>query len=388
MRLGVIGDMAHYRDSAGRLYALAPLVGQLEQWARFFDVVELCGVLHAGAPPPGFAPYRSGNFVLSPLRGGGGSTLRTKLGLVPLALHWWLRTRAVARRSDAVHLRCPCNVGLVALASTRGVVRLRYAHYAGVWREYANEPRSYRWQRRHLDQRFEGPVTVYDSHPDRPNLVPIFSPSLTASDLSALAPVIVGKLARVPATAPLRIVTVGRLSENKNQAAIIRAIGILRRRGIAVTLDVVGEGPLRTALEVLAREDGVADAVHFRGAVDHDAVLHQLADSDFNVLATHQEGYGKVLLEGMAAGAVPIFGDSPMAAEIAGDGRRGVVLGDLEPESIARSICDLVADPERWNGMILEGRDYSSRMTLEAFGDRIGCMLRQYWNLDTSQQEV
>lgn len=380
MKLAVIGDTLHHVDTEGRLCALAGVVAQLDQWAALFDEVELCAVLEPGPPPPGFAPYQSQNIRMTPVKRGGGSTVQAKVGLLPLAAHWWRVTREVARRNDAVHLRCPCNVTLVALYATRGVVRNRYAHYAGIWRGYAEEPWSYRWHRRVLERHFDGPVTVYSDAPAREHLVPFFSPSLSSAQWEGLADVVASKVRKVDAgMSPLRLATVGRLSANKNQAQVIEAVARLRREGRDVMLDVVGDGPMRDALVALAGELGVAERVTFHGPVEHERVLEIMSAAHMNVLATRQEGYGKVLLEGMAAGAVPVFGDSPLAGEISGNGRRGTVLPDVDAATIASAVAALADDSARWMAMVTAGREYTETATLEAFRERVADMLATHW---------
>ncbi|MFM7509625.1 MAG: hypothetical protein ACKO5A_08765, partial [Actinomycetota bacterium] len=141
MKLAVIGDTQHYRDEQGRLCALEPVVNQLDRWAELFDEVVLCAPLDPGPPPAGFAPYGAANVRIEPLRKAGGNTALAKLGLLPRLVPWTVATRRVARQVDAVHLRCPCNIGMVAIFSTWKAVRYRYALYAGVWHSYVGEPR-------------------------------------------------------------------------------------------------------------------------------------------------------------------------------------------------------------------------------------------------------
>ena len=183
LRLAVIGDTQHYRDEQGRLCALEPVVNQLDRWAELFDELVLCAPLDPGPPPAGFAPYgahehphpadqqgrrqhaaRQGRHDPQPGPVGSG------------------RPGKVARSVDAIHLRSPCNIAMVAILSTLGTRRLRYAMYAGVWQSYQGQPLSYRIQRWLLSRRwFGGPVSVYaDRDPARPHLEPFFSPSYSS----------------------------------------------------------------------------------------------------------------------------------------------------------------------------------------------------------------
>lgn len=389
MRIAVIGDTEHYRDERGQLCALEPTANQLDRWADLFDEVVICAPLLTGPVPPGFAPYRSTNLTIEPLRSGGGNDLVAKLGLLLRVLPWAIVTRRVARRVDAVHLRCPCNIGLVALFSTWKAGCLRYAIYAGVWHDYAGEPRFFRLQRRLLATRwFGGPVSVYaDRDPQRPHLEPFFSPSYSNGEIDAATPGVEQNLARIrdPQTeGPWRLVTVGRLTENKNQQTIVRATARVVDKGIDVTLDIYGDGPLRSRLESLVAELGVGDVVTFRGSVDHGEVMAAFRRADLNLLSTRQEGFGKVLLEGMVHGVVPIFGESPVAGEISGHGRRGIVVPPDDDERMAQAIIDLTHDRETWESMVLDARRYASTMTLESFQERVVDMLRRQWGVEST----
>lgn len=83
------------------------------------------------------------------------------------------------------------------------------------------------------------------------------------------------------ASAPSRlvdVVSVGRLVEKKGFDLLLRAVAQASRDlARPITTTIVGDGPDRAALEQLASELGVADAVRFLGALEHDAALAQIA---------------------------------------------------------------------------------------------------------------
>jgi glycosyltransferase involved in cell wall biosynthesis len=94
---------------------------------------------------------------------------------------------------------------------------------------------------------------------------------------------------------------VGRLEPRKG---VDRAIGAMA--GIpGATLDVVGDGEARAALEAQARALGVADRVHFHGYVED--VRPLLARAHAVLCASRSEGLGVALLEAMAMG-LPVVG--------------------------------------------------------------------------------
>lgn len=385
--LAVFGDMPHHVDEHGRLHGLEPVVAQLDHWGALFERLVLCGPLLPGPPPSGFAPYQTPGVELVALRRAGGNNLRAKLAMLPLVPVWAVQTRRVARSVDAVHLRCPCNIAQVAIFSTWRATRYRYAIYAGVWRSYATEPRSFGLQRRLLASRwFGGPVSVYaDRDPDRPHLEPFFSPSFTDAEWAQAAPVVEAKVADLlerPRAGPWRLVVVGRLTPNKNQQAAVRALAAVVGAGLDASLEVLGDGPERDRLEALAAQLGVADRVAFRGMVDLREVTATFAASHIQLLTSKQEGFGKVLLEGMVQGVVPLLSHSPASGEISGHGSRGVVVDPEDPEAIARAVSDLVADRARWVQMVADARSYTGAHTLEVFGKEVRSMLERQWQVE------
>jgi glycosyltransferase involved in cell wall biosynthesis len=204
------------------------------------------------------------------------------------------------------------------------------------------------------------------------------------SDLERASPGVERKLSRIvdpAAEGPWRLVTVGRLTENKNQQTIIRALPRVVDAGVDAVLDVYGDGPCRPRLERMAQDLGVAERVSFHGSVDHGEVMKAFASADLNLLSTRQEGFGKVLLEGMVHAAVPVFGQSPVAGEISGDGSRGVVVPADDDVAMAAAVVGLVQDRSRWAAMARDARDYAASMTLEAFQDRVREMLERQWGV-------
>ncbi len=67
-------------------------------------------------------------------------------------------------------------------------------------------------------------------------------------------------------------------------------------------LEIVGDGPARSQLEVLARNLNVMDAVRFRGELPRPEVLKVLQRSHAFVHTAHQEAFGIVMIEAMATG--------------------------------------------------------------------------------------
>lgn len=92
---------------------------------------------------------------------------------------------------------------------------------------------------------------------------------------------------------------VARLAPEKNLAALVDTLAVLRGDGADVALLLVGDGPERTRLAELANHAGVADGVHFAGALDDTSRIYPMLDAF--VLPSLTEGMPLAVLEAMAS---------------------------------------------------------------------------------------
>jgi glycosyltransferase involved in cell wall biosynthesis len=100
---------------------------------------------------------------------------------------------------------------------------------------------------------------------------------------------------------------VGTLTPVKDQAGLLRALARLRAKGVAATLEIVGDGPLRSPLAGLAHELGLENDVCFRGDLDHANLPSVYRAADACVVSSRHEAQCMVALEAAACG-VPVAG--------------------------------------------------------------------------------
>ena len=130
-----------------------------------------------------------------------------------------------------------------------------------------------------------------------------------------------------------------------------RGMGVLRRRGLTPKLVVVGDGPLRAALEADAVRHGVAAQVEFRGALPHEELLPLYRAAWMLVAPSRvlrngrRDGIPNVIVESMAMG-VPCVGTRVAGLEEAiAPGTTGALCEAGNPEALATAIAGLLADP-------------------------------------------
>ena len=113
------------------------------------------------------------------------------------------------------------------------------------------------------------------------------------------------------------LLAVGRLREQKDYPNLLCAFASLEGGPVKPRLAIVGDGPLRGELEVLAKSLGVADRVHLLG-VRHD-VPALMAASDVFVLSSAWEGFGLVVAEAMACERPVVATDCGGVREVVAD---------------------------------------------------------------------
>jgi glycosyltransferase involved in cell wall biosynthesis len=117
---------------------------------------------------------------------------------------------------------------------------------------------------------------------------------------------------RAPWALPLRLIYVGRLNvEQKNVCLLPEIVAGCCRRGLNVTLTVVGDGLARAALSEACATWGVTDRVELRGILPQAAVHAALRAHHVLLLPSNFEGQPLVLLEAQANGCVPVTSRLP-----------------------------------------------------------------------------
>jgi glycosyltransferase involved in cell wall biosynthesis len=146
----------------------------------------------------------------------------------------------------------------------------------------------------------------------------------------------------LPADGPV-VATVGRLTEQKGHAYLLRAWALVTAARPEARLVVVGDGPLRERLATLARALGVFDAVRFTGWRRDATEIVEAADAYAH--PSLWEGFGLALLEAMAAGKPVVASRVSTIPEIVVDGETGWLVAPRDGPAMARSLLKLLNDP-------------------------------------------
>jgi glycosyltransferase involved in cell wall biosynthesis len=162
----------------------------------------------------------------------------------------------------------------------------------------------------------------------------------------------------------VRLLSVTRLEEEKNPLLLPEILARLREAG-DWRLEVVGDGPLRGALEEKARELRLDGALEISGWVPFGPELrerYRRADAFLHVSLT--EGLPQVLFEAGAARLPIVATDVGGVAEALGHGTRGIVVPPRDADAAVRALLSL-ADPARRLELVRAGLAHVRARTLD-----------------------
>ena len=169
------------------------------------------------------------------------------------------------------------------------------------------------------------------------------------------------------------VLGVGRLSDEKGFDVLIRAHAALRARGVDHHLLLLGEGPEREGLRVLAAVEGVSDTVFMPGFVGNPYSFTQAAA--LFVLSSRVEGLPMVLLEALALGTAVIAADCPSGPrEILDGGQFGALVPPEKVDALVATLEQLFKSPQLRSNVSRLGRSRAEEFRPE-------CVIPQWENL-------
>jgi glycosyltransferase involved in cell wall biosynthesis len=186
---------------------------------------------------------------------------------------------------------------------------------------------------------------------------------------------------RISSSGAVRALCVAGLEAYKGHAVLLRALSAddgLQR----ITVDLVGDGPLRGSLETLTQELGLTGRVRFHGARTEDEVRSILADADLFVLPSivGKEGrYDNVpvaLMEAMASGVPVVASRLAGIPELVVEGITGSLARPGDVEDLRRTLRRVLSSGSELLRMAERARAaVEQEFDLPANAGRLGALL-------------
>jgi glycosyltransferase involved in cell wall biosynthesis len=154
------------------------------------------------------------------------------------------------------------------------------------------------------------------------------------------------------------IVFSGKLQPWKRPGDLL--LSFAKARVDSAYLIYAGDGPLRTELEGLAGQLGVAERVRFLGFVNQSLLPGIYSASDLLVLPSEYEPFGVVVNEAMLCGCPVVVSDRVGAgADLVWPGDNGLIVRCGDIDALAAALNELLRDQDRLRRM---GKQATERM--------------------------
>lgn len=140
-----------------------------------------------------------------------------------------------------------------------------------------------------------------------------------------------------------KVISVGRLTNQKGYEYLIKAWSILEKKGINWTLEIYGEGELHSELTKQIEANNLKQKVFLKGQTN--AVQEKILESSIFALSSRYEGFPMVLLESMACG-VPLvsFDCETGPAEIIENDDCGILVENRNVEKLAEALIVMIGN--------------------------------------------
>jgi glycosyltransferase involved in cell wall biosynthesis len=130
-----------------------------------------------------------------------------------------------------------------------------------------------------------------------------------------------------------------------DNATALRAFAIARRGFPAARLTVAGSGPERHALERLASELGVGEAITFTGRMDNEGMASLYQDADIMINASLADNMPISILEALASGVPVVSTDVGGIPYLVEHDKTALLVPAQNPQAMADAIVLLLSDP-------------------------------------------
>jgi glycosyltransferase involved in cell wall biosynthesis len=157
------------------------------------------------------------------------------------------------------------------------------------------------------------------------------------------------------------LIVVRNLERLYDIATALRALVIVRERYPRARMTVAGSGPEHETLVRLARDVGVADAVHFTGRVEHAQVPAIYAQADVALNPSLADNMPNSVLEAYASGVPVVSTNVGGVPDIVVDGVSGLLVPPGDPAAMALAVVRLLDDRNLAARLVQVGLEQAQR---------------------------
>jgi len=176
-------------------------------------------------------------------------------------------------------------------------------------------------------------------------------------DLAALDP------GQICAGQPPRLVFAGRFMPQKNPLQVVRALDAVR--DLPWTCAMLGDGPLRPAVQTEIERLGLGERIELPGWVSTDEVLRAFRASDILFMPSLSEGLPVVGVQAAALGLALVVSRVGGWSDVVDEGRNGFMIDPQDAAGFAAALRRLLSDPRELQAFRQESRALAARFDIE-----------------------
>ncbi len=142
---------------------------------------------------------------------------------------------------------------------------------------------------------------------------------------------------------------VGRLIDVKHPQNALAVAKFLKENGIKFTLEIIGNGPLESALREQILSEELSDSVFMRGSMSPEQVREYMNKSEIYLFTSDRgEGWGTVLNEAMNSACAVVSSHAPGSTPfLLSHNQNGMIYTDGNLEHLCVCVKSLIADKEK-----------------------------------------
>ena len=373
MKLVVISS-APIVQKEGENYLYAPYEKEMQLWAKHANSIQFCCPIWKEDKKLLIAPISFETTPTIELKEFDITSFSNMLRAIPSAFVDLIRIFEAMKKADHIHLRCPGNMALLAaVVQIFFPKKVKTAKYAGNWDPKARQPFTYKLQRWILSNTIltkNIQVLVYgDWENQTKNIKPFFTATYSESEILNANFRIQNKDQE-----SIKFLFVGTLSKGKQPLYAIQIVEELFKKGKNVTLDLFGDGAMKSEIETYIRNNDLESIIQLKGNQSKDAILTAYQNSHFLILPSKSEGWPKVVAEAMFWGCVPIASPVSCVSYMMGNGSRGILLHEKIQEDI-NQINMVINNQDFYHKIASEGQSWSQQFTTDKFEAEISKLL-------------
>src|SRR5262249_4731112 len=153
---------------------------------------------------------------------------------------------------------------------------------------------------------------------------------------------------RAPSNRPALVLAIGRLVEKKGFEDLLEACAIIKNQRRPFRCRIIGDGPLRDALQAQIERLDLQDCVELVGARPQNEVIEEMQNAAAVAAPCvigkdgDRDGLPNVIQEGLALGTPVVSTDVAGIPEVVRDGETGLVVPQHDPPALASAMGQLL----------------------------------------------